>query len=60
MRYISVKQEDFDRVSSSVIEGKSIEDYRVRFDANGLYFIFWDRIMDFFKENGIPYKVVER
>ena len=60
MRYISVKQEDFDRLSSSVIEGKSIEDYRIGFDANGLRFIFWSKIMDFFKENGIPYKAVER
>ena len=60
MRCILVKQEDFDRLSTSVIEDKGIKDYKFGFDANGLHFIFWSEIMNFFEENGIAYKVVKR
>jgi len=65
MKYILVKQEDFDKLNTNSIEdrsivGKSIEDYRFGFDAKGLHFMYWDRTIDFFKENGIAYKVVER
>ena len=60
MKYILIKQEDFDRLSTSVIEDKGIKDYKFGFDANGLYFIFWSEIMNFFEENGIAYKVVKR
>ena len=55
MKYILVKQEDFDKLNTD-----SIEDYRISWDANGLYFIFWSEIMNFFKEKGIAYKVVEQ
>ena len=65
MKYILVKQEDFDKLSGDVLEDrsigdKSIEDYRFGSDAKGLHFTYWDRIMDFFKENGIAYKVMEQ
>jgi len=60
MKYILIKQEDFDRLSTSVIEDKGIKDYKFGFDANGLHFIYWKKLMDFFKENGIAYKVVEQ
>ena len=60
MRYILVKQEDFDKLDTDSIEDRGIEDYRIGFDANGLHFILWSEIMDFFKENGIAYKVVEQ
>jgi len=60
MKYILVKQEDFDKLDTDSIEDRSIEDYRISWDANGLYFIFWSEIMNFFEENGIPYKVVEQ
>ena len=60
MRYILVKQEDFDKLDTDSIEDKSIEDYRISWDANGLYFIFWSKIIEFLKENNIVYKVVEQ
>ena len=60
MRYILVKQEDFDKLSASVIEDKGIKDYEINSDADGLYFIFWSEIMNFFEENGIAYKVMEQ
>ena len=60
MKYILVKQEDFDKLNTDSIEDRSIKDYRISWDANGLHFIFWSEIMYFFEENGIPYKVVEQ
>ena len=60
MRYILVKQEDFDKLDTDSIEDRGIGDYRVSWDANGLHFIFWSEIIDFFKENNINYKVVEQ
>ena len=60
MKYILVKQEDFDKLDTDSIEDRSIKDYRISWDANGLHFVFWSEIMDFFKEKGITYKVVEQ
>jgi len=60
MRYILVRQEDFDKLNTDSIKGRGIKDYRFGWDANGLHFIFWSEIIDFFKENSIPYKVVEQ
>jgi len=60
MKYILVKQEDFDKLDTDSIEYRSIGDYRVSWNANGLYFIFWSEIMNFFEENGIAYKVMEK
>ena len=60
MKYILVKQEDFDKLNTDSIEDRSIGDYRFSWDADGLHFIFWSEIMNFFKENGIAYKVMEK
>ena len=60
MKYILVKQEDFDKLNTGSIEDRSIGDYRISWDTNGLHFIFWSEIMNFFEENGIAYKVVKR
>ena len=60
MKYILVKQEHFDKLDTDSIEDRSIGDYRFRWNANGLHFILWRKIMNFFEENGIAYKVVEQ
>ena len=60
MKYILVKQEDFDKLDADIVEDRSIKDYRFSWDANGLYFIFWSEIMNFFEENSIPYEVVKK
>ena len=60
MKYIAVEQEDFEELPTDIFNDRSIEDYKIGWDANGLHFIFWRKIMDFFKENGIAYKVMER
>ena len=60
MRCILVKQEDFDKLNTDIFEDRGIGDYRVSWDANGLHFIFWSEIMNFFEENGIAYKVREQ
>ena len=60
MKYILVKQEDFDKLDADILEDRSIKDYRVSWDVNGLHFIFWSKIIEFLKENNIVYKVVEQ
>ena len=60
MKYILVKQEDFGKLHKNRVAGRSIGDYRFSWDANGLHFTYWDKIIDFFKENDIPCKVVEQ
>ena len=60
MKYIAVEQEDFEELPTDIFNDRSIKDYKFGFDANGLHFIFWSEIMNFFEENGIAYKVVKR
>ena len=59
MKYILVKQEDFEKLDCDNFDRGSIEDYKVGWDVNGLYFILWEKVINFFKEKGIAYKVME-
>ena len=65
MKYISVKQEDFEKLDcdnsdcDDNFDRGSIEDYEISRDINGLHFVLWEKVMNFFKEKGIAYKVME-
>jgi hypothetical protein len=59
VRYILVKQEDFENLDCDNFDRGSIEDYKVGWDVKGLHFILWEKVMNFFKEKGITYKVME-
>ena len=71
MKYILVKQEDFEKLDCDNFDRGSIEDYnplkrsvdyrgvRIGWDVDGFYFILWEKVMNLFKEKGITYKVME-
>jgi hypothetical protein len=59
VKYILVKQEDFDKLDCDNFDAGSIEAYKIGWDVKGLYFILWEKVMNFFKEKGITYKVME-
>jgi len=59
VKYILVKQEDFEKLDCDNFDAGSIEDYKIGWDVNGLHFILWEKVMNFFKEKGIAYKVMK-
>ena len=69
--YRGLKQEDFEKLDCDNFDAGSIEDYnplkrsvdyrgvKVGWDVNGLHFVLWEKVTNFFKEKGIAYKVME-
>jgi hypothetical protein len=59
VKYILVKQEDFEKLDCDNFDAGSIKDYKIGWDVDGFYFVLWEKVMNFFKEKGITYKVME-
>ena len=62
--YRGLKQEDFEKLDCDNFDCDnfdrgSIEDYKIGWDVNGLHFVLWEKVTNFFKEKGIAYKVME-
>jgi len=50
---------DCDNFDCDNFDRGSIEDYKIGWDVNGLHFVLWEKVTNFFKEKGIAYKVME-
>jgi len=60
--YRGLNREDFNKLDSgnyTLDDGQRIDRYLIGWDIDRFYFIFFEKVINFFKEKGIAYKVME-